>query len=310
MRLTSLGLALACIAICSAGRADPRLQVAITIDDLPLHAPYPPGVTPEQVGSQMAAALQAGRVPAIGFVNAFHLQRAPDTEEVLASWRKAGLVLGNHGWAHRALSQMTPTEFEDELTKGEPLLEKLGTGTDWRWFRYPFLDEGKDEAQRIAARQILSRHGYRVAHVTMGFSDWAFTPAYARCASLGNAAALAQLEGMYMDSARENLAVAREAAHKLYGRDIPYVLLMHVSALSAKMMPQVIELYRHAGFRFVTITQAERDPVYRAYTQLSLAPPPSQVEIAKRKGVVLRQSIDLSAKLASMCPAAVAASSR
>ncbi len=37
-------------------------------------------------------------------------------------------------------------QFEAELTKDEPVLEKLGSGSEWRWFRYPFLDEGKDEA--------------------------------------------------------------------------------------------------------------------------------------------------------------------
>lgn len=302
MKRTSLSLALSCLAICSSGRAAPRPEIAITIDDLPVHAPYPPGVTPQQVARRMVAALEAAQVPAIGFVNASHLEAAPDTRAVLTAWRGAGLVLGNHGWAHRALSQMTLAQFEDELTKGEPVLKKLGTGTDWRWFRYPFLDEGKDETERVAARQILAKHGYRVAHVTMGFSDWAFTPAYARCTAAGNDAAVAELEEMYMDSARENLELARETARKLYHRDIPYVLLMHVSALSARMMPRVIELYRKAGFHFVSIAKAERDPVYRGYTDLSLSPPPSQSELAKQRGVTLRQARDLSPKLAAMCP--------
>jgi peptidoglycan/xylan/chitin deacetylase (PgdA/CDA1 family) len=248
----------------------------------------------------MIAALKAAGVPAIGFVNAVHLQTNPETEIVLKDWRKAGFLLGNHTWSHRHLSEMTLAEFEDEVTRDEPVLRELGGGTDWHWFRYPFLDEGKDTAQRTAARQILARHGYRVAHVTMSFSDWAFTPAYARCA--GNGAAVAELERLYMDSARDNLSAARETAHKLYGRDIPYVLLMHISALSARMMPQVVQLYRDAGFRLVTIEEAERDPAYRAYTDLALPPSPSQWELAKQKGVTLPQAPDPTAKLAAMCP--------
>lgn len=310
MKPAFLSFALGCLAICSVARAAPRPQIAITIDDLPVHAPYPPGVTPEQVARQMVAALEAAHVPAIGFVNASHLESAPHTQAVLTEWRSVGLVLGNHGWAHRSLSQMTPAQFEDELTKGEPVLAKLGVRTDWRWFRYPFLDEGKDEAQRLAARQILARHGYRVAHVTMSFSDWAFTPAYARCTAAGNGAAVADLEQMYMSSARENLAIARDTARKLYHRDIPYVLLMHVSALSARMMPRVIALYRNAGFRFVSIAKAEQDPVYRAYTHLSLSPPPSQWELAKRNKVALLKATDLSASLAAMCPPAPGAQNR
>ena len=102
---------------------------------------------------------------------------------------------------------------------------------------------------------MLAKYGYRVAHVTMSFSDWQFTPAYARCAAAGNSAAVTDLERMYMDEVKQNIAVARKTAQMLYGHDIPYVLLMHVSAMSAHMMPQVIQLYRDAGFRFVSLAK-------------------------------------------------------
>ena len=51
---------------------------------------------------------------------------------------------------------------------------------------------------------------------------------------------IAELERMYFAAAKQSIAVSRETAQKLYGRDIPYVLLMHVSAMSSHMMPQVI----------------------------------------------------------------------
>ena len=283
-------------------------EIAITIDDLPVHAPYPPRVTPLEVNRQMIAALKAAHVPVTAFVNGTNITDT-DTMQALREWRNAGFVLGNHTWSHPHLSELIIPQFEDQLTKGEPILSKLGDGSDWRWFRYPFLDEGKDEAQRIAARRVLSKHGYRVADVTMSFSDWQFTPAYARCSAVHNAGALAELERMYMDMAKQNIAVARETAHKLYGRDIPLVLLMHVSAMSARMMPSVIQLYRDAGFGFVTVAQAESDPVYRADTDLSTPPRPSQWDLAKARGVTLPLPPDPTAKLAEMCPGGPTATS-
>jgi len=229
------------------------------------------------------------------------------TMQALREWRAAGFVLGNHTWSHPHLSELTMARFEDELTKDEPVREQLGGGTDWRWFRYPFLDEGKDAEQRIAARQILAKHGYRVAAVTTGFSDWAWTPAYARCTGKNDLAGVAELERLYLAAVNQSIADDRDTAHKLYGRDIPYVLLMHVSAMSARMMPQVIQLYRAAGFRFVSLPDAERDPAYRAYTDLSLPPPPSPWELAARKGVQITNATDYSAKLAAMCPSGAAA---
>ena len=282
---------------------DPRPEIAITIDDVPVHAPYPPGGTPNQVNDQMIAALKANGVPAIGFVNGVGTEQHPETLQVLPEWRAAGLLLGNHTWTHPHLSQITIAQFEDELMKGDPLLSRLGGGSNWRWFRYPFLDEGKDEAQRTAARQVLAKHGYRVADVTTSFSDWAFTGAWARCNAAGDKTSVSELERMYLDAAKESISVARGTAHALYDRDIPYVLLMHISAMSAHMMPQVIKLYRDAGFRFVTIQEAESDPVYRPDIDLSLPGRVPDWKLAKDKGVKLPDATDLTAKLDAMCPA-------
>jgi peptidoglycan/xylan/chitin deacetylase (PgdA/CDA1 family) len=301
MKWTGAAIALLMASSAVAQSKQAPLEIAVTIDDLPVHAPYPPGVTPEQVSRQMISALKADGVPVTGFVNAVRMQEQPETDAVLDRWHAAGAVLGNHGWAHRNLSEMSIGEFDQELTRDEPSLVRRGAGTDWRWFRYPFLDEGKNAEQRAAGRQVLLAHGYRVAAVTTGFSDWAWTPAYARCTARHDAAGIAALERMYLAAVRRSIADDRDTAHKLYGRDIPYVLLMHVSATSAHMMPQVLRIYRDAGFRFVSLPDAERDPVYRAYIDLRLPAPPSAGELAKQKGVRLAAPPDYEAELNAIC---------
>ena len=140
-----------------------------------------------------------------------------------------------------------------------------------------------------------------MAAVTTGFSDWAWTPAYARCTAKHDAAGVAELERLYVAAVKQSIFDDREAAHKLYGRDIPYVLLMHVSAMSARMMPQVLRIYRQAGYRFVSLAAAESDWAYRGYTDLSLPPPPSPREEAKLKGVKLPAPPDYSGKLDRIC---------
>ncbi|QIK78195.1 polysaccharide deacetylase family protein [Sphingomonas piscis] len=299
----SLTLAAVLLAGCAsvAPSASQPLQLAITIDDLPVHGGMPPGVTANQVNAQMVAALKAAKAPTFTFVNAVGVERQPETAQALAAWHAAGFPLGNHTWSHPHLSELTQAQFEAEVTKNEATLQRLGGGGDWRWFRYPFLDEGENAAKRAAGRQVLAKHGYKVAAVTMSFSDWAFTAPYARCAAAGDTAAMARMERLYLASVGENIASARANAHKLYGRDIPYVLLMHVSALSARMMPQVIRAYRDAGFRLVTLQQAQRDPVYRGYTDLTLPAPASESDQARAKGVSLSAAPDHQAELNAMC---------
>jgi peptidoglycan/xylan/chitin deacetylase (PgdA/CDA1 family) len=248
----------------------------------------------------MIAALKSRHVPVTAFVNAVNVKDA-DTFAALRAWRRAGFVLGNHTWSHPHLSELTIPAFEADVAKDEPVLKQLGGKSNWRWFRYPFLDEGKDAAQRSAARRVLATHGYKVADVTTGFSDWAWTPAYARCSAKHDRVGVAQLERMYLAAVRQSIVDDRETAHLLYGRDIPYVLLMHVSAMSAHMMPQVLRIYSAAGYRFVSLPKAESDPVYRSDIDLSRLPAPSRGEAAAARHVKLPAPADYSAALNAIC---------
>ena len=294
-------LGVAFLGSCASPQQSTSLKIALTIDDLPLHAPYPPGDTPDSVAAGVSGALVG--LPAYGFVNAHWVGERPDTAHVLPGWREAGLSLGNHGWMHRHLSEMTLPQFEDELVRNEAVLEETSGGTDWHWFRYPFLDEGKDEQQRAAARAVLARHGYKIAAVTMDFSDWAWTAPYARCRSAGNDRAIAELERMYVEAASEGIAFARELSRKVYGRDIPYVVLLHESPFEARMLPRLIVLYRSAGFRFVSLKDAERDQAHADQINAAAAAEPKGLEgKAIARGIPLPSRTDFSERLAAICP--------
>ena len=91
--------------------AGPQPQIAITIDDLPVHGPYPAGETPIDVTHKVISALKADGVEAYGFVNGSWTEKDASTAEVLRAWKDAGLPLGNHGWSHRHLSEMSGPEF-------------------------------------------------------------------------------------------------------------------------------------------------------------------------------------------------------
>lgn len=293
--------AVALLGSCTTLQQPAGLQIALTIDDLPLHGPYPPGDTPDSVAVGVSGAV--AHLPVYGFVNAHWITDRPDTARVLPTWRAAGLSLGNHGWMHRHLSEMTIDQFEDELVRNEPVLAQTSGGTDWHWFRYPFLDEGKDEAQRAAARAVLAKHGYKIAAVTMDFSDWAWTAPYARCRAAKNDKAVVDLERTYLQAAREGIGFARELSSKLYGRDIPYVVLLHESPFEARMLPRLIALYRSVGFRFVGLPDAERDPVYADQINPSLPAEPKGLEgKAIARGIALPSRTDFSARLAAICP--------
>lgn len=263
----------------------PGPEIAITFDDLPAHSLLPPGETRLDVAEKIIAALKAAGAPPIyGFVNGVRLAQEPASAPVLDAWRAAGFPLGNHTWTHPNLNAVSVQDYEDEIAKGEPLLkEKMGDAEgeyDWRWFRYPFLAEGDQPEKRAAIRSFLAGRGYRIAAVTMSFGDFAYNEPYARCMAKGDQAEIARLEAAWLKGAVQVLDNDRTMSMALYGREIPYVLLMHIGAFDARMLPRLLELYHQRGVRLVTLPQAERDPFYRFATDLGAPAVPNNLERA------------------------------
>ena len=254
-------------------------QIAITFDDLPAHSALPPGETRIDVASKILAALRDAHLPpTYGFVNGVRIEEKPGDEAVLQAWRGAGNPLGNHGWAHMNLNQRPVEDVEQDVTRNEPVLQRWMNDEDWHWFRYPFLAEGDTDAKRAEFRGFLAQHGYKIAAVTMSFGDYLWNEPYARCKAKADNAAITSLEDSYLAAADKSADYYRALAHSLYGRDIPYVLLMHIGALDAEMLPRLLSLYRSKGFEFVTLEEAERDEFYRQSTDPRSPPGPDMLE--------------------------------
>jgi peptidoglycan/xylan/chitin deacetylase (PgdA/CDA1 family) len=208
-------------------------------------------VTRLDVAQSMIATLkQAGIPQPYGFVNAGPIEQDRSLQAVLTAWRDAGFPLGNHTWSHANLDKISAAEFEIEIARDESAIQ----GGDWHWFRYPFLVEGSDPAKRAEIRRFLKERGYRVAAVTMTFNDYEWNGPYARCMAKHDEAAVAELESRYLAAAREAADLSRRASP-----NIPYVLLMHIGAFDARMLPKLLAQYRAEGFRFVTLPEAERN---------------------------------------------------
>jgi len=303
IRALTLAAALLCgTALTVSALAEPK--IAISFDDLPVHGVLPAGLSRTDIAQQIIDALKAGAIPpTYGLVNGVGIEREPSSAAVLEMWRASGNLLGNHTWTHPGLSKTDLATYEADFLKSEPLLEKYAAGSDWHWFRYPFVDEGKDEAQRAEFRSFLAAHGYKIAHVTVTVDDWDYPEPYARCLAKHDAAALAKLEMIYLQRAAEGANYSRALSAQALGHEVPYILLLHVGSFQAHMMPKLIALYKAMGFSFVSLEEATADPFYKAYADPSLpAPPRSMENILWAKGQQPPASPDNhSAELQAMC---------
>jgi peptidoglycan/xylan/chitin deacetylase (PgdA/CDA1 family) len=239
-------------------------QMAVTFDDLPVHGAMPAGTTRLEIAQSILATLKRGKLPPVyGFINGGRGAEDPISLAVLEAWRGAGQPLGNHTWAHLDLNKESPEEFGEEVLRNEPLLRSLMGKKDWHWLRYPYLHEGDTAEKRRAVRSWLVAHGYKIAEVSMDFEDYLWNEPYARCVAKHDEASKRKLHDSYLAVADQYYGTFRELSQLVYGRDVKYVLLMHVGAFDARMLPELLRLYRAKGVKFISLPDALSDPAYQ-----------------------------------------------
>jgi peptidoglycan/xylan/chitin deacetylase (PgdA/CDA1 family) len=238
-----------------------RPVVALTFDDLPAAGNLPPGDSRTRIATALAAELRANHLEGTyGFVNASELQNDPDAQQALHVWVDAGMNIGSHTWSHISLTSNTAEAFEKDIAQNEEALAAYAGGRDWHWFRYPFLWEGDTLDKRRAVRSYLRDHGYRVAQVSLDFEDYAWNDAYARCSAKRDAAAIGWLKQSYLETATEYIRLGREEQQIAFGHEIPNVMLLHATAFTTLMVPEVVNMLRTQGFQFASLPDVEKDP--------------------------------------------------
>jgi peptidoglycan/xylan/chitin deacetylase (PgdA/CDA1 family) len=278
-------------------------QLALTFDDLPAHGPLPPGEPRPAVVNSILATLKSENMPPIyGFVNGFRLVDWPYQVEILRAWHSAGQPMGNHTWSHPELDKLSAAKYEANIARDEPTLRRVDPGGDWRWFRFPYLEEGDTVSKREDVRAWLTAHQYRIAEVSMDFQDYAWNDTYGRCSIKHDDKSIARLHDTYLAAAAQAVVAFRALSHTLYNRDIPYVLLLHVGAFDARMLPELIAQFRAEGFRFITLPEAESDEAYRTDARVPTPGGSTFLEqIAASRKVNVPQLPDYTAELDKLC---------
>jgi peptidoglycan/xylan/chitin deacetylase (PgdA/CDA1 family) len=254
------------LAFAAPAAAAERFDIAITVDDLPYHGALPPGMTRIGIATDYLRILKAHGVPeAYGFVNASKLTQEPGGEAVLDAWRAAGYPLGNHAFTHLNLDRAASLEaWQADVIAGEPAVETRMAGLDWRYLRFPNLSTGATRERHDGAAAFLSGRGYRIAHVSVSFDDFAHSEAYARCMTKGDMAAVALMEAEFLKGVDDEIARMKAMSQTVYGRMIPQVLLAHLGPWSVRTLPAVMDKLDAAGAHYVTLADAEADPAYKA----------------------------------------------
>ena len=185
----------------------PEKRIALSFDD----APRAPGafLTEEERTRLLIANLaEAGVDQAVFFVNPGQIDGADDEARIVA-YVAAGHVIANHSASPPHLSQTDAAAYLADIDAAEEWLH--GRAGYRPWFRYPYLDEGRqDKGKRDAVREGLAQRGLSNGYVTIDASDWFYESA-AKRATVYRIPTMASLDGNTVEMSTEQAAFAENA---------------------------------------------------------------------------------------------------
>jgi len=238
------------------------LTVALTFDDLPSVAlPEREGCNALHWNQKLIATLQRHHAPALGLVNT---AKTCDLEPVLNAWLDAGFDLGNHTYSHRDFNATSVADFEKEIIRGEKPLRQImaAHGKTLRYFRFPMLHSGPTPETRDAIAKFLRDWHYIDAVVTLDNQEWIFANAYAKALNRNDPALARRVATAYIPYMESTLTFFENLTREVVGRPIAQILLLHMNALNADNLDDLLRMFERRGYRFITVDEALRDPAY------------------------------------------------
>ncbi|WP_298336540.1 polysaccharide deacetylase family protein [uncultured Erythrobacter sp.] len=241
--------------------AQPIKRIALSFDDVPRReGAY---FTSDERTLLIIEGLRKARVEqAAFFLNPGLIAKRPGAEKRIAAYVAAGHVIANHTNTHPGLSNTSVEDFLADLDAAAEWLE--GRDGLRPWFRFPFLDEGRRDAQkRDALRVALAERGLINAYATVDASDWFYENAVAEAERANAQINLAALRELYIevhvDAAEAYDAIAREAI----GRSPAHVMLLHETDLAALFIGDLVRALETKGWTIITNDEAYDDPFAR-----------------------------------------------
>jgi peptidoglycan/xylan/chitin deacetylase (PgdA/CDA1 family) len=250
---------LVAVAAMPAGAQDAK-RVALSFDDVPRHAGA--FMTPDERTIALIAGLHdAGVEQAAFFVTTGNLDEddGKGGEARIRAYVAAGHVIGNHSHSHGWLWNGDTAEYIADLDKAEAWL--AGRPGKRPWYRFPYLDEGRDVERRDALRAALRERGLANGYVTVDNWDWQIDDLASKAVREKRSINLPALGKLFAETIVQTADFNDRIARETLGRSPIHVLLLHETDLNAMFIGEVVAALRADGWQIVTIDEAYRDPI-------------------------------------------------
>jgi len=239
----------------------PAQSVAFTFDDGP-QLRETPQLSAAARNMALLEALKRNRIKAALFVTLSFGADRPQGLALTRAWGEAGQFIANHTVTHLDLNAKETglKQYQDEILACDSVIRVL---PGYRpWFRFPFLREGDTPEKRDGMRMFLKKHGFRNAAVTLDTSDWRLNAALEEALRARPDTNLAPFRSAYLAHLRQRAEAYRDLSRRLFGRDIPQILLLHHSLINALFLGDAIQLFKEMDWNITDPETAYRDFIY------------------------------------------------
>jgi peptidoglycan-N-acetylglucosamine deacetylase len=249
---------LACLCFYALGHSQ---SVAFTFDDGPRLAATPL-LSPQERNAALLATLKKHQVSAALFVTLGNGADKPEGLALARAWGEAGHAIGNHTVTHLDLNakNVTLKQYQDEVLACDRIIRQLPGYKPW--FRFTFLREGDTPEKRDGMKAFLKSLGYRNAYVSLDTSDWRLDAALESNLIKQPNTNTAPFRAAYLAHLRQRAEAYRDLSRRLFGRDVPQILLLHHNLINALFLGDAIQQFKDMGWTITTPEAAYQDFVY------------------------------------------------
>lgn len=244
---------LAALGACGDGLSSKRHQkrMAITMDDFDLK--FEVGLGREARNENILDAFDAVGHKAAGFVTGSMVD-SPWGATVLKTWKDRGHAIENHTWSHHHANDMLSASYISDIGNNYHFL--ADAEYDATFFRFPFLDDGKDRYQQVSLFAGLEGLQLTNAPVSIDTVDWFANSRLEARLRKDPKADLSPYRDYYVEKCVTLSNHWDSVAQALGFTSLPHLTLMHHNILNGHFLQDVLVALKADGWRFVDAQEA------------------------------------------------------
>ena len=263
-------------------------EIALTFDDAP--TADGPMFSGNERTQRIVHALKKHNVEAAFFILTGNIRY--ETKSRLKMYTDAGHILANHSHRHLWIHQAGTTGYITDLAIADSILSGLPGYA--KWYRYPYLDEGRTVGARDSIRAALKDLGLDNGYVTVDNYDWYLNSLLKNAKEQNKKINLDILRQIYLDHILSSIQFYDNIANTHLGRRPKHVLLLHENDLAALFLEDLIALLKAKGWKIISPRLAYQDPVARQVPDVLFNGQGRIAAIAREKGIQARELVQAS----------------